>query len=33
MSKVTNMLLKYNLELENKVYSKLVDLFFDNEMI
>ncbi len=30
MSKVTNMLLKYNLELEKKVYFKLVDLFFNN---
>lgn len=27
------MLLKYNLELEKKVYFKLVDLFFNNEMI
>jgi hypothetical protein len=33
MSKVANMLLKYNLELEKKVYFKLVDLFFNNEMI
>ena len=27
------MLLKYNLELEKKVYFKLLDLFFNNEMI
>ena len=33
MSKVTNMLLKYNLDLEKKVYFKLVDIFFNNEMI
>ncbi len=33
MSKVTNMILKYNLDLEKKVYYKLVDLFFNNEMI
>lgn len=27
------MLLKYNLDLEKKVYFKLVDIFFNNEMI
>ena len=33
MSKVANMLLKYNLDLEKKIYFRLVDLFFNNEKI
>ena len=33
MSKVANIVLKYNIDLEKKVYFKLIDLFFNNEMI
>ena len=33
VASVTNFLLKYNVDIEKKVYSKLIDLFLNNSLI